>query len=608
MNRIIGTAGHVDHGKSELIKALTGIAMMRLPEEKKREMTIDLGFGFFKPKNDTADITIGVIDVPGHERFIRNMVAGMWSLDLAMLVVCANEGWMNMTEEHSKVALSLGIRNIICVMNKIDLVDENKLKESEDNIKENLFRIFKRDIEIIKVSAIRGDNIDFLKERITDILIKDKFEEDIKTHIYVDRVFSIKGAGLTITGSIKGGSVKKDDSLIHYPSKREVYIRNIQSYHEDREIVYATSRIAINLKNIKKEEIRRGHLLCDKDETIFLTDEIILELVGDSDIEYLRKIKNAEFAIGTECLVAQIIPLYKKPVYNEADKKIKNDADDREIDGRFIRLKFDEPLSVFWKERGILISHGRSAIIGTGNVFWGTKTTPFIRKNIMDNAGEFLGDIKRSAYTDLVMSVNGYSFASGNLPDYAVKISNYFVKKDYLNFILEKTKNLIDSKKDGVSFEDIRNSFNIDNAFTKAFIDYLIQIKIIMPFNNIYKKYNQNIELNNSQKILLEKLKKEGLNGLEERTIKSFPNGIKDIKVLSALKLAIYLEEGIYYHVDIYNKVKNLILKGSKSKDIITIAFVKEKTGLSRKYVIPLLNVLEREKLLKRQGNDRVVI
>ena len=605
MNKIIGTAGHVDHGKSELIKALTGIKMMRLPEEKKREMTIDLGFGFFKPKED---ITIGVIDVPGHERFIRNMVAGMWSLDLVMLVVCANEGWMNMTEEHSKVALSLGIRNIICVINKIDLVDENKLKESEENIKENLFRVFKRDIEIIKVSAVRGDNIDFLKDRITDILIKDKFEEDIKTHIYVDRVFSVKGAGLTITGSIKGGSLKKDDSLIHYPSKREVYIRNIQSYHEDREIVYATSRIAINLKNIKKEEIRRGHLLCDKDETIFLTDEIILELVGDSDIEYLRKIKNAEFAVGTECLVAQIIPLYKKPVYKEDNNNIKNNVEEREIDKRFIRLKFDKPLSVFWKERGILISHGGSAIIGTGNVFWGMKTNPNIRKNIMDNAADFLGNVKRMAYTDLVMSVNGYSFANGKMPDYAVKISNFFVKKDYLNSILEKSKKLIDSKKDGISFEDIRNSFNIDNAFTKAFIDYLIQIKMIMPFNNIYKKYNQNIELNNSQKILLEKLKKEDLNGLEERIIKSFTNGIKDIKVLSALKLAIYLEDGIYYHIESYNKAKNLILKDAKPKDIITIAFVKEKTKLSRKYVIPLLNALEREKLLKRNGNDRIVI
>ena len=605
MNKIIGTAGHVDHGKSELIKALTGIKMMRLPEEKKREMTIDLGFGFFKPKED---ITIGVIDVPGHERFIRNMVAGMWSLDLIMLVVCANEGWMNMTEEHSKVALSLGIRNIICVINKIDLVDENKLKESEENINKNLIRIFKKDIEIIKVSAVRGDNIDFLKERITDILIKDKLEEDIKTHIYVDRVFSVKGAGLTITGSIKCGSLKKDDSLIHYPSKREVYIRNIQSYHEDREIVYATSRIAINLKNIKKEEIRRGHLLCDKEETIFLTDEIILELVGDSDIEYLRKIKNAEFAVGTECLVAQIIPLYKKPVYKEDNNNIKNNVEEREIDKRFIRLKFDKPLSVFWKERGILISHGGSAIIGTGNVFWGTKTTPSVRKNIMDNAADFLGNVKRMAYTDLVMSINGYSFANGKMPDYAVKISNFFVKKDYLNSILEKSKKLIDSKKDGISFEDIRNSFNIDNAFTKAFIDYLIQIKMIMPFNNIYKKYNQNIELNNSQKILLEKLKKEDLNGLEERIIKSFTNGIKDIKVLSALKLAIYLEDGIYYHIESYNKAKNLILKGAKPKDIITIAFVKEKTKLSRKYVIPLLNALEREKLLKRNGNDRIVI
>ncbi|PCG19567.1 selenocysteine-specific translation elongation factor [Brachyspira sp. G79] len=605
MNRIIGTAGHVDHGKSELIKALTGIAMMRLPEEKKREMTIDLGFGFFKPNDD---ITIGVIDVPGHERFIRNMVAGMWSLDLVMLVVCASEGWMNMTEEHAKVALSLGIRNIICVMNKIDLVNEEKLKESEEDIKKNLYRIFNKDIEIVKVSALNGTNIDLLKERVTDILINEKYEEDIKTHIYVDRVFSIKGAGLTITGSIKGGSIKRDDTLIHYPTKKEVSIRNIQSYHEDREIVYATSRIAINLKNIKKEEIRRGHLLCDKDETVFLTDEIILELVHNSDVEYLKKIKNAEFAIGTECAVAQIIPMYKRAVYNDADKKIKTDVDIREIDDRFIRLKFDDPISVFWKERGILISHGGSNIIGTGDVFWGIKTTPQIRKSIMDNAHDFLGKVKREIYTDLVMSVNGYSIAVGKLPDYAVSISNYFVKKDYLNNLLEESKKLIDSKKDGFSFEDIRNYLNIDNSFTKPFIDYLVQNKIIMPFNNIYKKYSQSIDLTNSQKLLLDKLKKEDLNGLDEKAIKAFPNGMKDIKVLSASKQAMYLEDGIYYHIDVYNRVKNLIMKNSKPKDIITIAFVKEKTGLSRKYVIPLLNALEREKLLKRQGNDRVVI
>ena len=600
MNKIIGTAGHVDHGKSELIKALTGIAMMRLPEEKKREMTIDLGFGFFKPNDD---ITIGVIDVPGHERFIRNMVAGMWSLDLVMLVVCANEGWMNMTEEHAKVALALGIKNIVCVINKIDLVDDNKLKESEDSIKKNLYRIFQREIEIIKVSALNGTNIDLLKERVTNILINDKTKEEIKTHIYVDRVFSIKGAGLTITGSIKGGDIKRDDTLIHYPTKREVSIRNIQSYHQDREIVHSTSRVALNLKNIKKEEIRRGHLLCSKEENVFLTDEIILELLGNSDVDYLRKIKNAEFAIGTECLVAQIIPLYKKQDNN--DKR----DDSKEIDRRFIRLKFDEPIAVFWKERGILISHGGSAIIGTGDVFWGEKTTPFIRKNIMDRASDFLGKIERKKYTDLVMSVNGYSLANGNMPEYAVKLTNYFVKKDYLKEAVERIKKLIEVKKDGFSFEDIKNYLNIETSFTKPFIDYLLENKIIMSLdNNIYKKYVDTVQLTNSQKMLIDKLKKEDLNGLDEKTIKTINNGIKDIKTLTALKYATYLDEGLYYHTEVYNRVKSLIMKNTKKNDIITIALVKERTGLSRKYTIPILNALEREKLVKRQGNDRIVL
>ena len=127
-------------------------------------------------------------------------------------------------------ALSLGIRNIICVINKIDLVNDDKLKENEEDIKKNLYRIFNKYIEIIKVSALNGTNIDYLKERITNILLNEKYEEEIKTHIYVDRVFSVR-VGLTVTGSIRGGNIKTDDTLIHYPSRKEISIRNIQSYH-----------------------------------------------------------------------------------------------------------------------------------------------------------------------------------------------------------------------------------------------------------------------------------------------------------------------------------------------------------------------------------------
>lgn len=598
MNRIIGTAGHVDHGKSALIYALTGLTMMRLPEEKRREMTIDLGFGFFEPKES---IKIGVIDVPGHERFIRNMVAGMWSLDLVMLVVCANEGWMEMTEEHAKVAASLGIKNIICVINKIDLVNEEILNDQEKKIKEHLLKMFKRDIETVRVSATKNINIDNLKNRVADILLKDSFVSSNKPYIYVDRVFSIKGAGLTITGSLKDGSVKREDTLIHYPSGKEVHVRAIQSYHTDKEEVEATSRIALNIKNIKKEDIRRGHLLCSKDCNIFSTKEIILELTSDG--EYLKKIKNAEFAIGTECVVADVIPLYKK---NNKDEK--NDIK-TVFDRRFIRLRFEEEISVFWKERGILISHGGSNIIGAGYVFWALETTPIIRKNIMENASDFLGDISKEKYRDLVMSVMRFIPAKDELPEYAIKMDSLYVKKDYVKYLLDKIDKLFNEiKKENISFDDIKTRLYLNDTFVKPFIDYLVQSKILMPFNNGYKKYTDNIALTNSQKAILDKLKKEDLNGLEERNIKLITNGMKDIKTITALKYAVYLEDGIYYHAETYRRIKSVILKNSVSKDIISISYVKDKTGLSRKYVIPILNAMEREKLLKRHGNDRIVI
>ena len=227
----------------------------------------------------------------------------------------------------------------------------------------------------------------------------------------------------------------------------------------------------------------------------------------------------------------------------------------------------------------------------------------------MDRASDFLGKIERKKYTDLVMSVNGYSLASGNMPEYAVKLANYFVKKDYLKESTERIKKLIEVKKDGFSFEDIKNYLNIETSFTKPFIDYLLENKIIMSLdNNIYKKYVDTVQLTNSQKILIDKLKKEDLNGLDEKIIKTINNGIKDIKTLTALKYATYLDEGLYYHTEVYNRVKSLIMKNTKKNDVITIALVKERTGLSRKYTIPILNALEREKLVKRQGNDRIVL
>lgn len=604
MNKIIGTAGHVDHGKSALIYALTGSQMMRLPEEKKRGMTIDLGFANFSPKEG---VTIGVIDVPGHEQFIRNMVAGMWSLDLVMLVVAANEGIKPMTEQHAKVAKSLRIRNVICVINKIDLVCENDLKKERENIKNSLNKIFERDIEIVEVSALKNIGIDNLKKLVSDILINEDYKEENekKPYIYVDRVFSVKGVGTTITGSLKNGTLKTGIELIHYPSGETTAVKTMQAYHKETESVDSVSRVAISLKNIKKEDIKRGHLLFEKQDLVFKSKEIILELSENDTAEKLRKIKNVEFATGTDCLIAKVKPMFL-PKTKENEKP--------EQDKRFIRLCFEENISVFWKSLGVLISHGGSTILGSGYVFFATETDFTTRKNISIFGGDFLGKKENADYKSLIMSMLGFIEAYGEKPKDAVLIGKYFVLEKYIARLKENIITLINKKLPNgdtviLSFDDIKKRLKLKDAIVKNIVDYFINEKIIMSFSGGYKKFKeaQNITLTNGQKNLLDKLKLSDVNGMEEKDLRAL-NALKDIKILSSLKLAVFLDEGIYYHTEVYKKIKSVILKNKVKNDIITIADMKTITGLSRKYTLPLLNAMERESVLKRQGNDRIVL
>ncbi len=614
MNKIIGTAGHVDHGKSALIYALTGKSMMRLPEEQKRGMTIDLGFASFKPFDD---FTIGVIDVPGHERFIRNMVAGMWSLDLVMLVCCASEGWMQMTEEHAKVAYSLNIKNVICVMNKIDLVDEETLSLQEDDVSKRLLKIFGREIDIVPVSALKNIGIDALKNRITDILIEsdsqNKTENLIKPYIYVDRIFSVKGAGATITGSIKNGSIKLNETLIHYPSKTEITVRSLQSYNEDREEVESVSRVAVNMRNIKKEDIKRGDMISTRQDFLFSTKEIILELEEPYNANSYKKLKEIEFAVGSECVIAYPVPLFIN-VKDEATNKLQ-----KQIDSRFIRLKLSEEVALFWKSRAILISHGGSNIIGAGYIFWGAETDIITRRRITEVAGNFLGERKISEYNKLFMAVMGFMELFDNKENIeienTIKISNLLVDNLYAENIKEQILKLLDKKQPNgdyiiLSLDNIKSSVIINQTLLTHFISFMCSQKNIMLFGGGYKKYQESeaIILTNAQIELLKILDKNGLIGIEEKFLRTLPNGIKDMKVLTATAKAKFLEEGIYYSIDSYKNVKLKILDGLSSGAVISISSAKDRSGVSRKYAIPVLNAMERDGILKRKENDRIVI
>lgn len=259
-NIIIGTAGHIDHGKTTLIKALTGRNTDRWEEEQRRGITIDLGFTYFDLKSGDR---VGIIDVPGHEKFINNMVAGVVGMDLVMLVVAADEGIMPQTREHMDILGELGIEKSILVLNKCDLVDEEWLELVEEEIQEELEGTFLEYAPVVKVSAATGQGIPELIETIERLTADEVVEKDIHTipRLPVDRVFTLSGFGTIITGTLLAGTICKEDTLQMYPIGKECKIRSIQVHGENVDKCYAGQRVAINISNMKKSEIHRGCVL-----------------------------------------------------------------------------------------------------------------------------------------------------------------------------------------------------------------------------------------------------------------------------------------------------------------------------------------------------------
>lgn len=254
---IIGTAGHIDHGKTTLIHALTGRNTDRLKEEQKRGITIELGFTWFDLKDQTR---CGIIDVPGHEKFINNMVAGVVGMDLVLMVVAADEGIMPQTKEHLDILGLLGIEKTILVLNKCDTVDAEWLSMMEEDVKEELKGTIMEGVPVAKVSAMTGEGIEELKELILKMVKDDVQEKDVNSipRLPVDRVFSMPGFGTVVTGTLLSGSISKNDVLEVFPVGKECKIRTIQVHETNKEKCEAGQRVALNLSNIHKDEIHRG--------------------------------------------------------------------------------------------------------------------------------------------------------------------------------------------------------------------------------------------------------------------------------------------------------------------------------------------------------------
>jgi selenocysteine-specific elongation factor len=256
---VVGTAGHIDHGKSTLIQALTGIDPDRLEEEKRRGMTIDLGFAYLTLPSGRL---VGIVDVPGHARFIRNMLAGVHGLDAVLLVVAADEGVMPQTIEHLEIVDLLDIRRGLALVTKVDLVEPDWLELVTAELSETLARTSLRDAAILPVSAVTGQGLEELKERLDALLARSPTREDRgRPRLPIDRVFTISGFGTVVTGTLVDGSLKMGEEVELQPSGRRVRIRGLQQHNRRVEVAQPGSRVAANLVGVEKEDVRRGEVL-----------------------------------------------------------------------------------------------------------------------------------------------------------------------------------------------------------------------------------------------------------------------------------------------------------------------------------------------------------
>lgn len=305
---IIGTAGHIDHGKTTLIKALTGRNTDRWEEEQRRGITIDLGFTWFDlPGGDRA----GIIDVPGHEKFINNMVAGVVGMDMVLLVVAADEGIMPQTREHMDILNLLGIEKSIIVLNKCDLVDEEWTELVEEEIREELSGTFLEKAPVVWVSAATGEGLPRLIEVIEKMAREEVEEKDTSTipRLPIDRAFSLSGFGTIITGTLLSGTITKEDTLEMYPIGKTSKIRSIQVHGQDVDRCFAGQRVAINLSNIKKREIGRGCVLAPPD-SMKNTDLLDVKMnILDSSMRVLTNHTRLHLFTGTSEILCRAVLL-----------------------------------------------------------------------------------------------------------------------------------------------------------------------------------------------------------------------------------------------------------------------------------------------------------
>ena len=616
---VLGTAGHIDHGKTALINALTGINCDRLIEERKRGITIELGFA---PLSLDDGRVVSVIDVPGHEKFIRQMVAGASGIDAALLVIAADESVMPQTREHLAIMELLGVHDGLIALTKIDKIqdEEGILELVIDDVKEFVKGTFLENKPIVPVSSVSGENLEELRTEIKALIDRVKVRpRNGAFFLPVDRAFVISGFGTVVTGTAYHGTAKPGDKIVVLPSEREGRIRTLQVHNQNVESANAGQRVAANLAGIDIDEISRGDVVCHKG--VFKATncfECVIKLLPTVK-ESLKHWQRVHVCTGTSEILARVSLLDSKQI----DPGQESPA----------QLVLEEPVVCTYGQRFIIRFYSPLITIGGGEIVFpysykprgATSRTKILEriKNLLDadkqRRFEYLiheaGQIDKTDALLLIQdtqeNVDALArklISAGKL----IMLDNNYVSKTYARELLN---GLIDSVKAYQESYTSETGMPLENSVaSKALINLAIQKGLLIldanklhtpefiPENNeafnAHKALVRNICMSHKwQLITLNELKQEA--NLPEKLF---------TKIIQAMrnegKLAL-IPEGYVLIAELEDELKH-VLRGLGNK--FTLAQVRDSTNSTRKFILPILEYFDSKGYTRRVGDYRVVL
>lgn len=616
-NYIIGTAGHIDHGKTTLIKALTGNETDNLKEEKERGISINLGFTALDLSNGER---AGIIDVPGHENFIKNMMAGVVGIDIILLVIAADDGVMPQTIEHAQILHYMGVDNAIIVITKKNTVTPEMVDLVKADIEMSFTDTILEDAPIVAVDSVSGENIDQLKDLIEEKIISTQKIEDSKSmRMNIDRSFTLQGIGTIITGTLTEGEIYKDHEYMLYPSHEKVKVRSIQNHDVPIDVAHKGQRIALNLANISSNEIKRGDIIAQNDSLIKVKNvqtKLSLSKFDDFKIEHWTRVR---FFHGTKEVLARAVPLNQKEISPNQTA--------------LCEFRLEEEIFVKRGDKFVIRSYsplktiGGGEIIDTNNENHTVNSKEYVSylKNKeefteIDEIIDFLNTFKNEEeiYTHMGIEksaleedlrqmvanndiqILGESYISNqSLEKIAGEISQ--IVKDY------HKENPLD---EGISKEELRQKLelNLDSKDFEAMLKNKILTKNIMLQKGYVKDKNFAISLANDQKRIDELMGQIKAN--EPKLSKEsdiFDKKDKDLLAFLLKEDLVRIDEFVITN-EYYQKLVGLVKDYFKDNERLEAKEFRDLSGLSRNQAIAFLEYLDKKNITKRVEDYRILV